>query len=333
MYGLRFMRQRIDTIQALRGIAILYIVLYHAGNIFNFQIFSKGSTGIAVFFVISGFTISYQYAQKKNRGISEALLFTKKRIARIYFPYLLPFAIMLLLFFITGKGPEYARDFSNIVRNIFLVQPPTQSIHPYAWFLTYIVYFYATFGILVIIFRLNAFTYSLLMILPYLLSHMLGMHVTQDTIPFTFDNFYFASGVLISVFFNRKEIRFKNQYALLALIFFLVVPFLESSEFLFLAATVLLFFIYSKSTLSLAFLNKMGDASYSIYLIHAVVLSILKNVIDDRGIFTFLIFLVGCIGAGFLYYVFIEQPIVKYAYGLLGIKSTRAPIYQVTPVE
>lgn len=48
------MKSKISSIQDLRGIAVLYVVLFHAGMIFDLQIFSHGATGVSLFFVISG---------------------------------------------------------------------------------------------------------------------------------------------------------------------------------------------------------------------------------------------------------------------------------------
>jgi len=314
------MKSKIIAIQNLRGLSILYVVLFHIGNIFNYHIFSNGSTGYLVFFVISGFTIAY--ARKKQAGFLEASIFARKRIARIYFPYILPFFTMLFLFLLTGTGGAQARDIVNIIRNLFLVQSPSQSIHPYSWFLVYEIYFYVTYGILVLGFQLNIFAYCALMVTLYVVSlFSIGMTFTQDAILFNSANALFVSGVIIAQFFDKIEIRFKNYLALFTMVLFLVFPFTFKNEFVFLIITVLLFFIYSKSTLSMVWLNKIGDASYSVYLIHAIVLAVLKNIIAARGPVIFLLFFVSCISVGCLYYVYFEQPVVRFAYRILGVQS------------
>lgn len=109
------------------------------------------------------------------------------------------------------------------------------------------------------------------MVIPFLFSLMHGgVDNTQDAILFSSANTFFVSGALISVIYNKVRIQFNRVFAILALLAFLVIPPLGSNFLLLLICTVCLFFVSSKSTLSFAFLNKIGDASYSIHLIPGI---------------------------------------------------------------
>jgi peptidoglycan/LPS O-acetylase OafA/YrhL len=106
--------RRLRGIDALRGIAALGVVLYHAvdqgknvlpQNIFQYPIrlvqfgSSFGYIGVFLFFVISGFCIHMQWARAKSAGCEPQIrfgAFWKRRIRRLYPPYL----IALLLFFL-----------------------------------------------------------------------------------------------------------------------------------------------------------------------------------------------------------------------------------------
>src|SRR5688572_1430326 len=103
---------RLQSIDALRGIAALCVVLYHAvlqtqhavpGNIFQWPakgivfLSSLGYIGVFLFFVISGFCIHLQWAKSQvtNPQPIRFGAFWKRRIRRLYPPYLI--AIFLFL--------------------------------------------------------------------------------------------------------------------------------------------------------------------------------------------------------------------------------------------
>lgn len=79
------MTQKLENVQAVRGFAIVYIVLFHAGNIFAYPWFIHGATALGIFFMLSGFVIGRVH--RSDRGFKSAILFCKKRIARVYAPY------------------------------------------------------------------------------------------------------------------------------------------------------------------------------------------------------------------------------------------------------
>lgn len=107
-------RKRLRGIDALRGAAALGVVLYHAveqgqkvlpSNILQYPVravqfaSSFGYIGVFLFFVISGFCIHLQWARAQAAGRDPEIQFTsfwKRRIRRLYPPYL----IALLLFFL-----------------------------------------------------------------------------------------------------------------------------------------------------------------------------------------------------------------------------------------
>ncbi|HKO62628.1 MAG TPA: acyltransferase [Pyrinomonadaceae bacterium] len=103
---------RLQSIDALRGIAALGVVLYHAvlqtqnavpGNLFQWPVqgivflSSLGYIGVFLFFVISGFCIHLQWAKSRltNPQPIRFGTFWKRRIRRLYPPYLI--AIFLFL--------------------------------------------------------------------------------------------------------------------------------------------------------------------------------------------------------------------------------------------
>ena len=104
---------RLQSIDAFRGIAALGVVLYHAvlqtndavpSNLFKWPVkgiaflSSLGYIGVFLFFVISGFCIHLQWAKSRANSQQQSLRFGsfwRRRIRRLYPPYLIAFALFL----------------------------------------------------------------------------------------------------------------------------------------------------------------------------------------------------------------------------------------------
>jgi peptidoglycan/LPS O-acetylase OafA/YrhL len=106
---------RLQSIDALRGAAALGVVLYHAvfqtpnavpNNLFRWPVkllqfgSSFGYIGVFLFFVISGFCIHLQWAKSRANGQSHSIefgSFWRRRIRRLYPPYLIALSLFLLM--------------------------------------------------------------------------------------------------------------------------------------------------------------------------------------------------------------------------------------------
>src|SRR3954467_5010397 len=106
---------RLRGIDALRGVAALGVVFYHGveqgqkvlpNNLFQYPVrffqfaSSFGYIGVFLFFVISGFCIHLQWARAKAADVEPEIrfgAFWKRRIRRLYPPYLITLLLFLLL--------------------------------------------------------------------------------------------------------------------------------------------------------------------------------------------------------------------------------------------
>lgn len=139
------------SLQYLRGIASILVVLYHArgdlngiyGTVnFGDILFSNGYVGVDLFFIISGFVIMLS-TEKDNSCIS----FTIKRFFRLYPAYLACLVITVLLF-------NKPIDFS-LLKAIFFINENINDTPPWfgytivftAWTLMYEIIFYIYFTI------------------------------------------------------------------------------------------------------------------------------------------------------------------------------------------
>lgn len=107
--------RRLRGIDALRGVAALGVVVYHAveqgkhvvpNNLAEYPVrlvqfaSSFGYIGVFLFFVISGFCIHLQWAKAKAAGVEPDIRFGpfwKRRIRRLYPPYVIALLVYLLL--------------------------------------------------------------------------------------------------------------------------------------------------------------------------------------------------------------------------------------------
>src|ERR1051325_6356036 len=110
---------RLQSIDALRGIAALGVVFYHVilqaqqavpNNLFKWLVkalqflSSFGYIGVFLFFVISGFCIHLQWSKSRAEGNERPIQFGsfwRRRIRGLYPPYLIAFALFMLMMALT----------------------------------------------------------------------------------------------------------------------------------------------------------------------------------------------------------------------------------------
>ena len=156
------MTDRIDFIQALRGIAALAVVFFHGRTILNDigpglgnQLFTAGAAGVDLFFIISGFIMVYT---TNGAGAREAVEFVVKRVSRVWPVYV----VLTLLFVWANNNVEFDlevpwMDEPGHVMHLlksFVFYPLAATGAPHygeaamgtGWTLNYEMYFYAVFG-------------------------------------------------------------------------------------------------------------------------------------------------------------------------------------------
>ncbi|MEO8433975.1 MAG: acyltransferase [Pyrinomonadaceae bacterium] len=131
--------ERLRGVDALRGIAALGVVLYHAvgyrphgqtGALWSWLAgplwvgASFGYAGVFLFFVISGFCIHLQWARRRKTEDKPSIdfrSFWKRRFRRLYPPYLIALAIYLLVAGFTTKLQASAFYVWDITSHIFML--------------------------------------------------------------------------------------------------------------------------------------------------------------------------------------------------------------------
>jgi exopolysaccharide production protein ExoZ len=278
------------SIQAYRGFAVLFVVLFHGANKVESKygivpsqgFFSFGFSGVHLFFVLSGFIILTAHVKDINNP-EKLFWYLKRRLIRIY-------PIYWILFLVLGgwKLLSVNADVENFFLNAFAFMSNTKLVIPVSWTMLYEVIFYFVFAVLII----NKKTGSIAIVVWFALILLSwGNYNYHLVYPF---NLLFIFGMLGSVLYLKLK-KINNGIASLvsrigfgigAILFVTTAVYYSSldvgaSEWPAHPVTIFGFGIAS-ALLVLGSVSKeiekffekrhilllIGDASYSIYLVH-----------------------------------------------------------------
>jgi len=144
--------KRLDSLQGLRALAFVAVFLGHCG-------FGEGAPSVSVFFVLSGFVLTYNCFGKALPEVSvvSSLRFAKSRIARLYPLYLLTLMPALALSVLSTtvhsqwSVGRMVQLILTLVANLSLLQAwiPIRSVYfaynGVAWFLSACILMYFVF--------------------------------------------------------------------------------------------------------------------------------------------------------------------------------------------
>lgn len=153
------MGSKLIKLEAIRGFAALYIVFHHIYGYYkpliiggcDLTFISKfGTEAVIIFFILSGFVISYSFERSKDKSFS---LFFAKRFFRIYIPLICVFITNYIVFIFKYDCVHF--DWGALVGNLLMLQDiPREGIHtivnPFLmndplWSLAYEWWFYMIF--------------------------------------------------------------------------------------------------------------------------------------------------------------------------------------------
>jgi exopolysaccharide production protein ExoZ len=149
--------KKLEGIQVLRGYAAILVVVTHlwsAGTISAALRFSRiGGLGVDIFFVISGFIMCYSLRDRICPG--DGMRFLTKRVERIYPIYLIILIPFLAEYAYQANNGRAPVDFMLVLGNVLLL-PSFFSGENYrmlvgaAWTLSYELFFYTLFAAAII---------------------------------------------------------------------------------------------------------------------------------------------------------------------------------------
>ncbi len=294
------MKEKFNSIQILRGVAAVSVILFHlinvekkysGGDSFMPALFGAGQSGVDLFFVISGFIMATITQDSWGRGNS--LKFILKRFSRIYPVYWFYFFVTLSIFFIKPTWVNNSQNNKFDFISSFLLYPT--EIAPLvlvAWSLMYEIYFYLIFAILInfkrkfVLISLGIWLFFLVVSNLFIKANPSDIILGFTISPFSIE---FILGAFCAVIYKSLRIKLPTfVHVLLILVAVCSVPFFYEASFEYMLPRGIGFgILYSVIIFSSVCIEKesnvtlpkllitIGDSSYSIYLSHLLILSAL----------------------------------------------------------
>ena len=165
---------KLNSIQVLRGIAALYVTIYHLkdvippGAAFRKELdflSDSGPAGVSLFFVISGFIMVY-ITRNTVPSARNIFRFTAKRLIRIWPAYAVITLAYCLLHSRVSPNPNWASDLWRSLLFLPLANTPAP-FYGYAvlgvgWSLNYEIYFYLLIAVSMLFARLRWYAFFLI---------------------------------------------------------------------------------------------------------------------------------------------------------------------------
>ncbi len=337
--------KRFHSIQALRGVAILLVLARHlvvmeghfgGGESLLPDILKAGDGGVDLFFVISGF-IMVVISPGKFQLPGAIGSFLYKRATRIYPLYWLYSFVILLVYLVSPAWvPAVKKGHVDLIASVFLFPQRFPPLLGQGWTLTHEAYFYLMFALALLLpeRRLPRFLliWGLGVALGYSVYTSVGTQsdiaaIKMITNPVTIE-FVLGACVALAV---RRGFRRADSVCLIAGSLLLPATSLlfdplevEGLRFFCfgLPALLILYGAVSLETRSRfpfpRWLSVLGDASYSIYLSHILVITAVGRVwslVRQRGLWdnalAILVMIAAAIGCGLASYHFVERPLLR----------------------
>jgi exopolysaccharide production protein ExoZ len=312
--------EKIAILQAMRAVAAIGVLLLHAAGAAHkhggpmpfFGITRLGEAGVDMFFVLSGFIILHATV---GRGRS-CRDYAVARFRRIFLPYW-PVGLVMA-FFTLGAMPDFGGT-RSWVASVFLL-PVAQPALSVAWTLQHELVFYGcvAIGYYSGWWRIGLATWAAAIVFFALSGHRapVGLQIIDSE---------FLMGIM--AWAAWKDGRFSIMAATSAVLAVLAVALLTIGQSIGIDravpvgiaagfAAILPWLVMGEQNGRIRtpkVLNFLGDASYSIYLVHALPLLLLIPVLAGSSWYVlFLIIAFAGLAAGIVYHLLVERPLLAW---------------------
>lgn len=317
-------KERIENIDLLRGVAIVFIVLYHytahysPDYLFRSDNWTSGISkhlwvGVDIFFILSGYCIAMTIFQSQNY-----IEFLMRRFARIYPAYVFCALITLIfysLFDLPGREVDWYTGFMNLIFANFVPGLNFKYIDGVYWMLIVELKFYIFFGIIYFFFKdLNKSIITWVIFSIFLnIVILFDDNIVRTITSISPHANWFLVGLII---FSLKEKKL--------LMYFLTILFVISNiivnerfngyELPFILIVFLIWLVLKlKLNFRLSLISKIGLISFSWYLLHNSIGIIIIREINKLGAenLSVIIAIISTLLMAICSFKFIETPMKK----------------------
>ena len=323
--------EKLISIQHLRGLAVLGVVVFHALQ-WEWIPFEPGQAGVELFFVISGFVMWFTTASR-TQAPGDFLLRRAVRVVPLY--WLSSLTALEIVLIAPGAIPNIIPDPAHIALSLAFIPHldpnggPFPLLNP-GWTLNYEAFFYGVFAAcLAVPERWRAQAVTVVMACVFLF----GAKILTWTYFFgaNAEMLVFVAGIWLAKAYEARVLPARGTsmaliglgLAMLAILTALTYrpaiwrPMLFGGPALLIAIGWLGLAASAKGIPSWPWMQRLGDASYSIYLMHTLTApAVAKLALDQPWIFVPLDVAVG-LGAGLVCHSLVERPLNRCAKALL----------------
>ena len=329
------LKTHLPGLQILRGIAATAVVVHHGAGwlhvpgSLNATIaeLNLGARGVELFFVLSGFIIYYVHRGDPG-GMKALLSFARKRIDRIF-----PLTFILsTLYFVQVNAAELMSNgalrfgWETWASSALIIPALERPLPVVIWTLRHELFFYLIFT-LYFLNRKAMFGALILWTLSALLFQVhsadagaaVYLYVLAGQI-----NALFLIGLCVAMLLVRRaELPFARLNVLVATLAFCLSPLMLATDVMVGLSPTLIYGLisgyavlaYCSLSRPVPVLNLLGDASFSIYLVHLPLFSFAKLIADpvaQASPFLGLVVLSGlAITGGVAVHILIERPLLR----------------------
>lgn len=338
-----FMRNRSNTLDVLKGFAIIAVILYHAG------LMTYGYLGVEEFLVIAGFLTTKGIIKQYDTAGFGYFTFLQKRLLRLWPLALLISLVSLTVGYFVMLPDNYKICSETVVGTSWFANNFIQYITSgnywdtsndykplmHTWYLGIMMQYYLLIPLLIMaVHKFSGGTWQ--KNVRTMLYVVTALSLALYLLPFVPDanRFYllparlweFSVGGLLAVPVANEDDGKTKKYGNVALLAVALLMFVNSNMEiaqirLVLTVLITVFLVYlatrksaTQYDLNIRVVAYCGAASYSLYLWHQVILAFYRYVISsDLSVIDYAIIIVASFVVGIASYKFLEQPLAKIA--------------------
>jgi peptidoglycan/LPS O-acetylase OafA/YrhL len=321
---------QLKTLQIGRGIAALAVCAYHLSVLMErhgdstFTVWAeRGFLGVDFFFVLSGFIILHAHRKDLGRP-AQVGAYAYKRFARVYPIYWIYTAVLVAALYVgIGSGEWIPRTAADWFKTVTLVRiTPGETPLFVAWTLFHEIVFYAVFAVMILNLRAG------LALLAVWFVGICAYHTYPELTPIGsvlgLYNLNFLIGMMAFLAAPKLGPRAAPAVGLAGLVLFAATyaanPDLHGPGRLLYAAAFGLILagavgVERRRPVNAPLLSLLGDASYTIYLTHELILTagyrVVARFVQPPAVVLYPALFVGTAAAGVMLYLCLEKPLLN----------------------